>query len=206
MQNSKEYLEAFANSEIAVTMLAQKENSKGKVVNNSEWLNTIQASSNADSFDRNMETIPIMTSNNTPSGEAIASSYYGGNYPYCAFDGKNDTYFYNNNTNNDHTIIYKFDDIRTIYKISSNLSNPASSDSNNQFIIYISADESGDNWEEVKNDTWKWVKGQNGVKRTESTTLEKPKKVRRIKIYSYIKPSSGSAITHVIYKIQAYGI
>lgn len=208
LSNPKEYLEAFVNSEIAVTMLAQKENTKGKVINNLEWLNKIQSSNNVESFDKNMEVIPIMTSNNTPSGEVIASAYSDQNHPYCAFDGNTDSYFYNNTANNDYTITYKFDNIKNIYKISVNLSNPSSLDSNNKFIIYISEDEEGEEWEEVKNDTWKWAKGENGAKRTETITLKKVKQVRRIKIYSYIDPSPVTVkpVTHIIYKIQAYGI
>lgn len=206
LSNSDDYLDAFVGSEIAVVMLAQKENTRGKVINNSEWLNGIQTSINEGSFDKNMEAIPVMTSNNTPSGEVIVGGYYGKQYPYYAFDGNTDTYFYRNDSNNDYTIIYKFDNKKLLYKFSVIISNITSWTSSNQFVIYISQDESGDNWEEIKNDKWNWQQNQYGVNRDEVIILEKPIRVRRIKVYSHVLTQQGANVTNGVRKIQAYGI
>lgn len=205
LSNPEEYLEAFVNSEIAVTMLAQKENTKGKIINNSEWLNGIQTSSNVDSFDKNMELIPAMTSNNTPSGEVIATSYYEQDsaYPYKAFDGNMDTYYFSQDENNDFEIIYKFDDVKMLYKIFAIESYPSESASYSKFDIYVSPDENGDNWEKIKEEEWNWQESL--VTRNEILVLKKPKEVRRIKVYTYTVTKFGTC-TNVLWEVQAYGI
>lgn len=216
LANANTYLEAFKNSETAVSLLATTENVKNKIVNNSMWLSGIQNSTNAEKFNEHMKTIPIMTSNTTPSGEIIAMAGYQNNYPYCAFDGNIDTYFYNFyykdnvNTNFNHEIIYKFDEIKNIYKISATITRSTNRRSSNQFSIFISQDEDGDNWEEVKKEEWMWEPGIPNEMRKEEIMFEVIKQVRRIKIYSYCTHNDNSersaVLLHVINEIQAYGI
>ena len=107
--------------------------------------------------------------------------------------------------NFNHTITYKFDEAKLIYKISAILSNPGSSASNNRFRIFISPDEEGDNWEEVRNDEWSWAAGHIGEIRNEEIALETPKQVRRIKAYSYYEDDHSICIVYVK-EVQAYGI
>lgn len=207
LENPKEYLNCFKNSEIALEMLATTENARRKIINNEIWLDEIQNSSNVEKFDENMTTIPIMTSNNTPKGEVIVAGYRDPHFPYQAFDNNIDTGFYNYKNNNDFLLTYKFDTKKVIYKIVVTLSSATGHNSKNFFNIYISSDESGDNWEEIKSDEWFWEGGTQKIK-NEVVILKHPKQIQRIKIYTRAKDldSVGEDFTHVIRKVQAYGI
>lgn len=212
LNNPDNYLDAFKNSEIAISMLATTENVRDKIVNNDRWLNEIQNCVNAEKFNEHMKTIPIMTSTTTPSGEIISMGGYQNNHPYCAFDGNTDTFFYNfyylNNVNPNfnHDIIYKFDEVKEIYKISAIISNPSGGNSSNKFSIFISQDENGDNWEEVKKDEWLWGIGEHPKSKTEEIIFKNLKHVRRIKVYSYCHCGTNAITLHPIHQIQAYGI
>ena len=68
------------------------------------------------SFAKANALVPIMTSDNTPSGECFGLSYYSG-YPYYhAFDGNNSTDWYSNGTSVGEYIGYKFDSPTVIKK------------------------------------------------------------------------------------------
>lgn len=203
ISNPNEFLDEFINSEIALEKISTVGNIKEKIINNEVWLTGIQNSANVEVFDNNMKTIPIMTSNNTPSGEVLANGYDSrGYYPYYAFDRDDTTYFYNypvNNQNLDCSLIYKFNEEKLIYKIQVNIQNPASNRYNNSFKIFISSYDSGETWKEIKSD--EWYSSGFGLK-TETVTLEKSEKIKRIKFYSY----NASGCTHIIHEAQAYGI
>lgn len=131
-------------------IFAQNEYAINKMIESEEWTQSILNSPNAiKGLDSSSPiTVPKMTSNTAPSGEAFASSYYSGYPAWKAFNQSTEDYWgiaaglpYKN-----QYIGYDFESPIWVYKIESWVSNGKQ---NTDYVIEASNDKT--NWTIIKN-------------------------------------------------------
>ncbi len=206
IQDSEELKAGMCNSEIAITELAKNENSKKQIINNEQWLTTIQNSKYASNFDEYTATIQKMTSNEGPGGTVTAVSTQEGSFPYYAFDEDDNTGWYETNRSvPNNELIYTYTDMKTIYKLSLIAQNITNAATDNNLEIYLSPSENEDDWIQIYNDSWYWGRNSAAAVKNVNILLEKLQKVKRIKIKSTCI-YSGNYWTQKIKQVQAYGL
>lgn len=90
---AKLFIDAIVNNREAMICIGNSNYASDTLLADSEWIVALAKSIyNTALFNIH---VPKMTDNTHPSGEASANGYYTTNYPWCAFDGNDTSYWYN---------------------------------------------------------------------------------------------------------------
>lgn len=199
LENKNKYGDYILNNTNTMKRFASNEYAMNKMIDDTNWRNAILSNNTAIAgLDAsNPTTVPTMTSNTTPSGEAFASSFYSGYPAWNAFDNVLSTYWgvgqglsYEN-----QYVGYSFDTPIWLYKTVAFVSNGKQ---DTDYVIEASNDKS--NWVILKDGLH-----QKGSKETIISNSSNSQKYQhyRLRLLSTVA-QSGSENTIIPY-IQFYG-
>ena len=91
INNSDIFMNDIVSNDTAMETMGKNEYISKKAIKNNKWRNAILSSTHLDKFNLGAKTVPTMTSNTSPEGEAFVSRYEKGCEPYRCFDGDDST-------------------------------------------------------------------------------------------------------------------
>lgn len=214
VKNKSTFLDPLTNSEIAILEIAKSQNMKEEIINNEPWVKkVIEKGKSINGFDENMQTIPKMTSNTEPEGEASTNFMREGFEPYRAFDRDSETKWAGYSVSSKPSIMpyvmYKYNKQHSVYKIEVNTTSGTMKASSDVLIeIYISEKKEGeDSWEKVHEEKLSWPDNAHETEYNITCNLDKIYNIQRVKICNlYYNTWHQCWLTQCIHEVKVYGI
>ena len=150
------------------------------------------------------KTIPVMTSNTAPSGTAAATTVYGTDYPYLAFDNSSATYAYGYPQYNNWRLSYRFNTTPINYVFYyAEIDSVGYTTEERTFSVKFQISNNGSTWADATS-AFNIVRSDQTTIITDSKPLTNFTAVNNVAFLQISESSNSSALS--VFRLQFYGL